>query len=482
VTEFREFADALHEHGFALTYAVRITECNHRNQFQVTTTVLALTGWDDEDAEEAVEDNAIVVDGVDLPTAEYAAAKLQEAGAAVEISSRELRLYAFDPADSRRGNQPIERIRVVDLGFAFEHGQLGKWTPNAVNPCKLDDLTDAIDERRRAWASAGKHEAASELSILERLSARDPILEDRLRTSDGEARRRDAAVYGDWLQAQGDPRGLIAAAALAVEEAEGVEPVRDERQRELDRLVTDHASHMFGPSHELMEAATRRWCGPVLDRLRLGPEVTRARLAELLAAPACACLRSLGLIGRRENDATLSTVLAAAPCAPGLRELYIGSSGLVNPTLRGDAFVRLERLTLRAWSTLGPARLPALRRLDVMLVPRRPIVAAFVELDTPALDEFCFSFRPNDHWRQTNLFELLSLPGFARLRNLKIRSGPLEIGFADLLARIPAIATLQCIDLRGVELSNDCRLELERNCAHLPGLQLRRLPRRPRRA
>jgi hypothetical protein len=485
VTNFAEFAAELREHGFGVTHAVRLTDSG-RSKIMVIKIVRELTGLGLKDAKDAVDALAQIVHGVDLQTAQHAAAKLREAGAAVELGIGELRLYAFDPTDPRRGDQPIERIRVVERGLAFEHGRLGNWTPAAIVPCELDQLPAAVAERRRAWTRAGKHETGSELSILDRLSARDPTLEDRLRTTAGDARLREAAVYGDWLQTQGDPRGLIAAAALAVDEAGDIPAVRDERLRELERLDVIHASHTFGPAQELMEVARWQWCGPVLDSLVLRHvdreghfqrPATCDRLAELLVSPICACLRSLALVGRLERDAILAEVLAAAPCAPGLRELHI-SSGM-DLTLRGDAFPRLEMLTLRGRITLGPARLGALRKLDVALaVPQAPLVAAFVELDTPALEDFAILVQAYDYWDQnygplqSNLFELLSQPGFARLRSLTIAGGPFYVGFADLLARIPAIATIEHLDLRNASMNRDCQLELERSRGRLPGLLL----------
>jgi hypothetical protein len=484
MNEFVKFADALRVRGFGVTHAVRLTNSGP-HKIMVIKTVRELTGWGLKDAKDAVDGLAQIVDGVDLQTAQHVAAKLREAGAAVELGIGELHLYAFDPADPRRGDQPIERIRVVERGLAFERGRLGEWTSEAIVPCELGQLPAAVDEHRQAWTRAGKLEAGSELSILERLSARDPTLEDRLRTSDGEARLREAAVYGDWLQAQGDPRGLIAAAALAVGEAGEVAAVRDERQRELERLEVDHASHTFGPARELMRVARWQWCGPVLDSLVLHqrdregilrPPAACDRLAELLASPICACLRSLAVVGRLERDTILGEIVAAAPCASGLRELHV--SGDMNLTLRGDALARLETLTLHGRVTLGPARFLALRKLDVTLVPLAPLVAAFVDLDTPALEDLKILVEADDYWEQnygplqSNLFEVLSQPGFAKLRSLTIAGGPFYVGFADLLARIPAIATLEHLDLHDAEMNSECRQQLERSRARLPGLLL----------
>lgn len=487
MTDWALITKALRQRGFEIAYNVRVTGFGDR-KISVIKAVRELTGWGLAVTKEAVESFATILGSLPLDAAERAAEELQAAGATVEIGADELHRFAYDPDHPLRGNQPIERVRVVARGIALERGKLGDWTLAPIEPLDFDSMLDAIDQHRRRWAAAGKHEAASEQEIHALTSARNRSLEARLRDSDSdEARTREAAVYGDWLQAHGDPRGLIAAASLSLTEVGEVAALRDERQRELDRLVVTHSSHLFGPARETMDFARWTWHGPVLDTLRVGlvhqPGLaprppTFSKLITLLGTPVCACLRSLALEGSTDRDLLLGDVLNATGLASSLHELRIG--GAIALRLHGDAFTRLQSLTLAGRFTLGPARLPSLRQLDLDIVPIGPLRETVVELDTPALEEF--SIRLNTHDRYdphyglvlAALFELLSQPAFAKLRRLKLATVPLEDGFAHLLPRIPAIATLDRIDLREATMSEACRAELERSRDRLPGLLLDR--------
>lgn len=447
-----DLAEALRERGFAARHRVRIAFIGSR-KIAVIKTVRELTGWGLKDSKDAVEGCATVLTGLDPEAAEQAATKLRKAGATIVIDLDELCLYGFDPADPRRGDQPLERIRIVDLGVALEHGRLGEWTPSPSRTCNVDELLATVDAQHDAWARAGKQQETDELAILERLSARERTFEDRLRSSEGEVRLREAAVYGDWLQAQGDPRGLIAAVALTGD------------QPELARLCAEHESHLFGPTRDQLDPARWSFAGPVLDTLELGfdpqpstelPSPSCARVRELLALPICACLRSLAVQRPIDHDVMLGKVLTEAACAPGLRELRISFA-----------------------QHLGPMKLPALRTLDVSLsLSLAPLAASFVDLEAPALEHFSITVHSFDFWDQnfgslqSNLRELLSQPSFARLRTLTLRVSLLLSGFADELARIPAISTLERIDLRDAEMTTECRSELERSRDRLPDLLL----------
>src|SRR5690606_24375878 len=123
----------------------------------------------------------------------------------------------------------------------------------------------------------------------------------------------------------------------------------------------------------------------------------RERVAELLAVPVCACLRSLTIERSVDGDIALGETLAAAACAAGLRELRIAGAEAL--TLTGDSWVTLTDLSLRGRFTLGPARLPALRRLSVELeVPLAPLAASFSGLEAPALEHFEIEVRAHDYW------------------------------------------------------------------------------------
>jgi hypothetical protein len=115
-----------------------------------------------------------------------------------------------------------------------------------------------------------------------------------------------------------------------------------------------------------------------------------------------------------------------------------------------------------------------------MLYGEGALAPRFAQLAAPSLEAFAFETRTYDYWDQHYgplrhaLAQVLSQPSFARLRSLRIGSRrdslAIGIGFAAMLGGLPAIATLERIDLRGATLDAACRAELERS--GLPGLLL----------
>jgi hypothetical protein len=461
-------AEALRERGFSLRFGVRLTHAGPR----VTKTikkVRALRSCGLAEARNATVDLDVIVERDTHAAAEADAKLLRATGAAVEIELAEVRRFAFDPSDDRRGDQPIERLSVIGLELTHSRGKLGELTiVREVDHGDSEALLAAIDERRSEWSKAGKREADSELEVLEQLSARDLDAEARLRASEGEARSHEAAVYGDWLQAMGDPRGRVATAT----------------GDELRRLLDEHAAHCFGPSGPLLDRSDDQWSGPVLASLILRDGLNSATLeglAELLRTPVCACLAELTLEHWIADGRGLAELFAAAPCAPGLRVLRLAH--VEEFVLTGDPFPRLETLAVGSGSlSLASARLPALRRLELaMHLPLAALVSCFAGLAAPRLEHFTLRVASHDFWDQnfgplsSSLFELLCEPAFHELRTLSLAGSDFYSGSADLgelLGRIPAIATLERIDLREVSMDDGCRAGLDARRDRLPGLLL----------
>jgi hypothetical protein len=470
----RRLADALRERGFRPIHIVRLAATGP-SKIRVVEAIVELTGRTPSEARRTTEQLGTILEVDDRDTAEAAAARLREVGAFVELAIAELCVYAYDPNDARRGNQPLERLRIVGSKHAHEHGQLGAWT-SAPLASHADgaDLLAAIDQLRARWSASGKLEAASELDVLHRVSARDVEAEQRLRASVGEQRRYEAIVYADWLQTVGDPRGSFAAAlASAASDADA------------RRLLDQHTPHLFGPTKPLLDCASWTWDGPVLDTLTLRNGLsgtTRAELEELLGLPVCACLSSLTLEAGG-SGLGLDKVVPAAPCAPGLRELrFVGADEL---RLTGDRFERLETLVVDRGKRvrLGPLRLPALRSLDVTLNPDLSVPhVCFEELDAPQLEHLSlqltlYSYSDEDaDQRESSVIDALRQPAFAKLRTLTlghtIPTHAFDSGFAEQLRRIPAMATLERIDLRELKVSDECYVELAARRDQLPGLLL----------
>ncbi|WP_205633175.1 ribosomal protein L7/L12, partial [Enhygromyxa salina] len=216
-------ARALDSRGFERLVSVRV-RAPARRKITTIKEVRILTGMGLKLAKDAVEQGQVILDAVPPGVAAHACERLGRFGATTSIEHAHAHLYAFAPHHERRGEQVCERLSVIGVELLCTRGQLGAWGHNvATRPGDggLHALLEAIDQHRRRWAASGLVEAGSEIEILSRVGARAPKLEREMAESDQDsgALARAAAVYGDWLQAQGDPRGLVGAAALALADA-----------------------------------------------------------------------------------------------------------------------------------------------------------------------------------------------------------------------------------------------------------------------
>jgi ribosomal protein L7/L12 len=487
-------AAALRARGFELFVAVRVASPIER-KISVIKEVRSLTGVGLKQAKDAVEQEQVILESLAPDQAERVSERLAAAGGHSALLLARAHLHAFRPDHPHRGAQICERLTVVGGTLALARGQIGAWVETV--DCTVGDgeLLTAIDHQCAKWAAAGWCEAGSELELLRRVSARDEQLEAHMREAEGEALLLEAAVYGDWMQAQGDPRGLIASAALSLDAAVD-EAQRAQRAAELAQIVAEHAVHVLGPARGLLDMSGVQlgWCGPSIVAARLGAgesaagEATAAELEQfvllerLLSLPACADLRTLALEPRFSEHAELAELLARSPCASSLRSISV--VGAVRATFTGASFERLEQLEL-AGNEIGVAGLsvPALRRLALELrhLPAQ-LEPRFVGLDAPQLEHFELATQVYDYWDQNygplqqQLAAVLRAPAFAQLRSLTLRSLPgslpYHVGLAPILARLPARRTLEQIDLRGATLALQARAELEVVRSKLPELLL----------
>jgi hypothetical protein len=487
---------ALRERGFELFVAVRIAS-PIESKISVIKEVRMLTGVGLKQAKDAVEQEQIILEALVPDQAERVSERLAAAGGHSALLLAHAHLYAFVPEHPRRGAQICERLTVVGHTLELARGQLGAWREAQAMPVGDDELLAAVDRQRASWAAAGWYEAGSELEILRRVSAREPQLEARLGAAEGEALLHEAAVYGDWLLAQGDPRGLVASAALsldaAVDDAE-----RTQRSSALEQIVAEHAGHLFGPARALVDAAPRPVWPDTAPRTRLlwiGPSIAAVELAgelgdldhpllleRLLALPVCASLRTLVLEPRFAEHAELAELLAHSSCASSLRSIRI--VGAKRVAFANARFERLEQLEIGA-NELDFAALsvPALRRLALEL-PRLmlKLEPCFVGLDAPQLEHFelatqVFDFSEQRYGPlQRQIIAVLHSAAFARLRTLTLcslpGSFPYDGALAQSLAQLPARRTLERIDLRAATLAPEARAELEAARAQLPELLL----------
>jgi hypothetical protein len=295
--------------------------------------------------------------------------------------------------------------------------------------------------------------------------------------AEGEAIVPEAAVYGDWLLAQGDARGHVASGALSLDAASDDEE-RTRRAAALAEIVTEHAGHLFGPARSLFDQHCMQleWIGPMIASAKLtevsGSEFDHLLMLErLLGLPVCAGLRTLVLQSRFTEHHELGDLIAHSRCASSLRSLSLFGGPRVS--FADARFERLEQLELFTTEVgIGALSAPSLRRFVLELrFPLGQLPVNLARFDAPALEHFEFGTMTYDYWEQHEgpLHRMLGVvfeqPVFARLRSLTLRSLPSSLpygaGLAQMLARLPARHTLERIDLREANLAPEARAELD---------------------
>jgi ribosomal protein L7/L12 len=482
-------ARALEARGFECFVSLRV-HAPVRRKITTIKEVRTLTGMGLRQTKDAVEQGQIILDAIPPALAARACERLERIGAKPSVEHAHAHRYAFAPDHDRRGEQICERLSVIGVELVCARGQLGAWGRNVASrpgDGSIDALIAAIDQQRERWAAAGLVEAGTEIEILTRVSAREFELEAQIAEAQDLALARVAAVHGDWLQSQGDPRGLVGAAALAFDAAPDPEQAQ-QRGRELERMIDEHASHLLGPARAVIEHASLRWVGPSIAAAQLpardGDSSLHASilLERFLALPVTANLHALTLAGPFTQHPALGELLAGSSCAASLRTLEL--SEIRRLTLLDATFARLRELSLDALELeLEQVCAPALRSLRIVLrFPGDDITSTFAGLDAPMLEHFEFGTETYDYWDQQqgplqrHLFDTLLLPSFAKLRSLTLRSLgeslPYHTGLAQMLERIPANATLEYIDLRAAKIPSGVRHELEARRSQLPALLL----------
>jgi hypothetical protein len=457
-------------HGFALAFA-------------------EMTGTNLRRARAIVRDRPLIVDAAPPGLALAAAVQIERTGGLVEFELGRIERFAAIEGHPLRGLAPCERLTIRGGALTLTRGALAEVgeVVTLIARGTPSQLFAGFEGERARWAAAGLLDVGSEAELLRRLGAHEPRLEARLRAAPREAYFDRAEIYGDWLQAHGDPRGLVASASLAL--ARVSDPrARDSAIATLTQIVGAHASHLLGSLVHELEPAALAWLGPGLVRAKLTPATVRrdqgqgapprivaarvpgttaedtaqleqlaylgplALLDRLLALPVSATLRELELADEFVNHAQVPASLAAAACASGLERLDL--AGAVDLRLTGAGFAKLRRLTLtRVRGELVCAlQAPALRRLSVEFDEGWPdLDASLADLDAPRLRQLDLRLRSRTGAHAGSLAPaleaLLTRPSFARLRSLILTGPPAAFeGLEQALARTPAAQTLERVE------------------------------------
>jgi uncharacterized protein (TIGR02996 family) len=294
---------------------------------------------------------------------------------------------------------------------------------------------------------------------LAQTSARERALEAVLRE-----RPDDLAahlVYGDWLQAQGDPRGELVALQVELARAEGPARLALERKdREFRQL---HAEQLFGALHPFADELVRRWSYGFIDAASVGVRdhdgatVPLRMLPCLLELPIAARMTSLSLpqppLRRRDVDRVLckSEVIACLRTLE-LRDYYSPSSPRKAPGL-APLWPHLRKLeTLIVEGSLPPLRQLSVATLRHLVLRMRDVHSRLSEqlpdaplsLETLTLE---FTERAPDWSSVANLFGYKAPRARVHELALVFSNSLLNDNFAWSLARIMGLLEAKRLDL-----------------------------------
>ncbi|MFV8753540.1 hypothetical protein ACNOYE_23555 [Nannocystaceae bacterium ST9] len=441
--------------------------------------VRELTGLDFPAARQLIDDNAVFLRGVGVDRARALIRRFAELGSEVELQMEAEDRFAGDPRHPLRGDQPIERLRLTREGVVRQRGRLGEW-PEAIETLAIPagrDASSVFEEHARALAERGALVCAREVELLAGLAAREPELEQAIRTHDDPSVA--LAVYGDWLQRQADPRGLLIATGLAAER-ESDPSRRAELERETLRLREHHRHQLFGPLHASLDLLTIDWRGGVMFGLGFDERVTTQTIRDALELPLATCVRAL-----RVPDIDALASVDPATLA-NLRSLALTRHSARRDTTRWPALTGLRELEVRWDLHARGLELPALERLRLDVWSVQTVHESLSRARLPALRELTLGFDfdsliqgSDDPTPEQQLRALLRLPLIEPLRGLTLldRGTPCGTWLARALIVLGSeLRGLERIDLRAMTLEPATRQQLETVRVILPALLLPEAP------
>lgn len=451
------------------TYRIRYLD--GRLAIQAIKLVREFTAVGLREAKQIVETGGVILDQVSAAEARRIADQFALIGAQVEVERTWRYMLAFDPRDPARGDQQLERLRVGERELERERGQLGAWTGGESESFAEPELVGRrVIEVLAEWEARGLSVAEDELAVLERVSAREPQLEQQLHANPDDV--ESSLIYGDWLQARGDPRGQLIALCQALARA-SVED-RAELQARNDEFVAAHAGHLFGPLRQVARDLDLRWRCGLIDAAFIGP-LAWSRLtggsAEVLAAllrlPIAACMTKLTLASSLLGRTDLERLLINSPVVANLRELELGD--VVRGPISSDTSLlprlwphlqQLRRLAL--FEQRPPLRSlysSTLEHLELHLqgLPQAGrhhglpdgLQGPFVAGRLPRLRILTLEFVDGNDVDPNAFTDLLALPDVQGIRQLELRfpNHVIPHDLVETFAAIPKLGSLERLDL-----------------------------------
>lgn len=300
---------------------------------------------------------------------------------------------------------------------------------------------------------------------------RNPELEDAIVAAPNDAARY--AVYGDWLQAQGDSRGELVSVQAALASTKDTKRFLELRQAE-QRLLSAVAASLV-PAADSSQVKLS-WRFGFVNGLELG--VVRdppALLAQLLAHPALRFVQSVRLsMPDSPPSACVAALITARP--PLLKGLELAAGGASNLRDFQQAFPRLEHFT--AAGLERDAEADQVEPLDANVVRDWSELRTLELSNLPVTDELRAVLRAAP-WRRLRrlglrLPELVRDDVAAALALPELKHVTLSASIAGALAALaarPNLSALQELELFDMTYDDTVRPLLARRDA-LKGLKL----------
>ena len=283
-------------------------------------------------------------------------------------------------------------------------------------------------------------------------------------------------VYGDWLQAQDDPRGELIALQVALEKEKNSSRKDSLRGRQQD-LTKELMGEWLSP--ELLQASKERpsllqfrWRFGFLEWVKVRttynhnePSVEEM-LQEILASASARFLASLS-IGITSTDGSASfgsamEVVAETGPHPSLRTVFVGDFtaeeseiswtdlGSPDPIYKGCP--NLRSLTLRAGGIeLGHLNVPGLKTLQIQSGGLSTSAAqSIVEADLPLLERLTIWFGDENYGAEVTpnmLTPLLTAEKLPALHTLGLMNAEFTNELPLMLAGSKLLAQIQNLDL-----------------------------------
>jgi uncharacterized protein (TIGR02996 family) len=312
--------------------------------------------------------------------------------------------------------------------------------------------------------------------------ARNPELEEAiLADPDDESAY---LVYGDWLQAQGDPRGeLITLSAQAARTSDR------KLKAAADELFAGHEAQFLGPLAQYRKTFdgndrdTMTWRWGFIESLRIAFDHYSNEeleldlgdvLATFLAHPSCRFLAEVVVgLNRQDPDQEYQSVLDALAKRPppALRSLFIGDfvypdETEISWTSLGDfgalwpKLPRLRKLILQGGSfTLGTLALPELRHAEFRTGGLSgESIASIVKARWPKLEHLDVWFGSDGYGAEGDLDAigpLLEGQGLPAVRHLGLKNCQFADDIARVIGKSKILPQLETLDLSMGTLTDD---------------------------